>query len=172
MNENIDFREFDINHEEDDGYYEGKMDSDNVFPNERSSDIEDEIDTEDLKLGFVRLIGTETGGLNIYELIFTYFIDEFWGEGFNYQPAALCNNLEPEQKYISRIYKIKTAIKLNTIGECGCFSMQDCMDGVVSLAYESLLGLDAYPEEGRLVLQFGDSYEEVREMLAKKRILL
>ena len=33
--------------------------------------------------------------------------------------------------------------------------MQDCMDGIVSLAYENLEGLEEYPES-RLYLNFGE----------------
>lgn len=129
-------------------------------------------DEEDLKLGFVRYVGKESGDINIYELIFTNQIDEFWGEGFNYAPASLCNYLVPHDKYVTKIQKIRTVLTFNLISDCGCFSMQDCMDGIVALAYESLVGLEEYPEDGRLVLNFGDSFDYVSEKLAKKHILM
>ena len=42
---------------------------------------------EEVKLGFIRLIGEETDGYYRYEFIFTDNIDEFWGEGFEYKPC-------------------------------------------------------------------------------------
>lgn len=138
-----------------------------------SGENDDTYDNEigELRLGFVKFVGTESGGINIYEIIFTAFIDEFWGEGFNYQPAALCNNLEPQQRYISKVVKIRTIIRLNTICDSGCFSMQDCMDGCVCLAYENLQGYEEYPDY-RLVLNFGETYDEVEHKFAEKRIFL
>ena len=46
------------------------------------------------------------------------------------------------------------------------------MDGVVSLAYQSLEGLDEYPEDGRLYLMFGESYKDVERKLAVCHILM
>lgn len=126
----------------------------------------------DLSLGFINYIGSELDGYNQYELIFTLYPDEFWGENFNYRPAGVCNGLEPDKKYIQRVFRIKTLINLDLIQDSGCFSMQDCMDGIVSLAYQSLEGLDEYPEEGRLYLMFGEKYKDVERKLAMCHILM
>ena len=123
-------------------------------------------------LGFINFIGTEIDGYNQYEFIFTTHPDEFWGENFNYKPAGLCNGLEPDRKYVQKIVVIKTLINLDLIQDSGCFSVQDCMDGVVSLAYQDLDGLDEYPEEGRLFLNFGESYNDVERKLAMCHILM
>ena len=127
---------------------------------------------DDLYLGFINFIGTEIDGYNQYEFIFTTHPDEFWGENFNYKPAGLCNGLEPDRKYVQKIVVIKTLINLDLIQDSGCFSVQDCMDGVVSLAYQDLDGLDEYPEEGRLFLNFGESYNDVERKLAMCHILM
>lgn len=127
---------------------------------------------DDLYLGFINFIGTEIDGYNQYEFIFTTHPDEFWGENFNYKPAGLCNGLEPDRKYVQKIVVIKTLINLDLIQDSGCFSVQDCMDGVVSLAYQDLDGLDEYPEEGRLFLNFGESYNNVERKLAMCHILM
>ena len=127
---------------------------------------------EDLLLGFINYVGTETGGYNEYDLIFTIYPDEFWGENFNYKPAGICNGLEPDKKYIQKVIRIKTIINLDLIQESGCFSMQDCMDGIVALAYQNLEGLDEYPADGRLYFMFGESYDEVERKLAICHILI
>lgn len=127
---------------------------------------------EDLSLGFINYIGTELDGFNEYELIFTIYPSEFWGENFNYKPAGICNGLEPDDKYIQKVVKIKTLINLDLIQNSGCFSMQDCMDGIVALAYQNLEGLEEYPEDGRLYFMFGEPYNEVERKLAIKHVLL
>ena len=163
---------------EDFGYWEDEEDEviGTYMPPEDDSEgyAENNVDglnNEDLRLGFVRFVGTESGGINIYELIFTHvsMIDTFWGEHFNQQPASLCISLEPLQEYVSKVGKIRTVMKLNTIGECGCFSVQDAMDGCVCLAYQDLTHEEEYPE-CRLVLHFGETYEEVEHKLAQCRV--
>ena len=128
---------------------------------------------KDLYLGFINHIGCELDGLNQYELIFTTKVNEFWGENFNYKPAGICNGLTPDKQYVQRVVKIKTFINLELIQNSGCFSMQDCMDGVVSLAYQSLEGLDEYPDDpGRLYFMYGEPYDKVEKKLAACHILM
>ena len=50
--------------------------------------------------------------------------------------------------------------------------MQDCRDNVVALASENLEEAEEYPEEGRIVIHFGDTVDEVEKMLAKRDILI
>ena len=129
-------------------------------------------DDSDLSLGFINFIGKELDGLNQYELVFTMYPDEFWGDNFNYKPAGICNGLNPDSQYIQKVVRFKTFIDLCLIQESGCFSMQDCMDGIVALAYQSLEGLDEYPENGRLFFMYGEKYDEVERKLAMCHILI
>ena len=50
--------------------------------------------------------------------------------------------------------------------------MQDALDGIVSIAWQSLAGLDAYPEDGRLYFMYGEPYDVVESKLAIKHILI
>jgi len=134
-------------------------------------DESQDFDDSDLSLGFINFIGTEIDGYNQYELVFTLYPDEFWGENFNYKPAGVCNGLIPDDRYVQKVVRVKTLIKLDLIQDSGCFSMQDCMDGIVSLAYQDLTGLDEYPEY-RLYLMFGEKYDEVERKLAMCHILM
>lgn len=136
-------------------------------------EIEENIQNESpLYLGFIRLIGAEADGIDNYEFIFTNNIDEFWGENFEYKPCCLCNDLIPNDEYITEIHKIKTKIKFDLVQDNCCFSMQDCMDGIISLAWENIDEYEEYPEDGRLVFNFGESYDEVERKLALKNILI
>jgi hypothetical protein len=139
-----------------------------------SGEFDDEHDfkDEDLALGFVRYVGRETGGYNVYEFIFTIYIDTFFGDGFEYKPAGISNGLEPFPNYVQKVVRVKTKLLFDLIQDSGCFSMQDAMDGIVSIAWENIDDYDKYPDEGRLYLRFGDSYEEVERKLAIKHIIL
>lgn len=124
------------------------------------------------KLGFINLVGTENDGNYLYELIFTDNPDEFWGDGFEYKPCCLYKGIKPDEKYAVEVVNIRTEIKLELIQDNCCFGMQDALDGIVAIAYQSLDGLDEYPEDGRLYFMFGETFEEVERKLAIKSILI
>ena len=63
-------------------------------------------------------------------------------------------------------------IKLDLIQDNCCFSISDCYDGIVSLAWQSLEGLDEYPQDGRIFFRFGETLEEVEDKLAMKNVLM
>lgn len=123
-------------------------------------------------LCFVRNVGNDIDGNNLYELLFTEESDTFWGEGFEYMPASLVNELTPNQDSYSVVKSIKTNLKLSLATESCCHSMQDCIDGIIALAYEDISGYDEFPDEGRLVLHFGDSYSDVELKLMERGIRL
>lgn len=124
----------------------------------------------DLKLGFVRYVGTESGKVNLYEFIFTTNPDEFWGVNFEYKPAGISNGVEPDSKYFQKVERIRTILEFDLIQDSGCFSMQDSMDGIVALAWENIDHYDEYPEH-RIYVNFGESYHDVESKLALKHIL-
>lgn len=157
---------------QDDEYEDSEVSFDKTGLDSGEDDESQDFTEDNLYLGFINHVGSELDGLNQYELIFTIYPEEFWGENFNYKPAGVCNGLEPDKRYIQKVIKIKTFINLDLIQDSGCFSMQDCMDGVVSLAYQNLEGLDEYPTDGRLYLNFGESYKDVERKLAAVHILI
>lgn len=131
-----------------------------------------EEETKDVYLGFIRLIGEENDGYFRYEFIFTDNIDEFWGDNFEYKPAGLVKDLIPSDEYITEIHIVKTKIKFDLVQNNMCFGMQDCMDGIVALAFENIDEYESYPEDGRLFFMFGESFDEVERKLALKNILM
>lgn len=122
-------------------------------------------------IGLIRYVGEENDGLKVYEFIFTDNTDEFWGEGFEHVPASLVRDIKPSEKYITKIEKIKTKLTLDLVQDNSCFGMQDALDNIVAIAWESIRGYDEYPDDGRLVIMFGESYEDVEVKLAEKGIL-
>lgn len=132
-----------------------------------------EEELEEVRLGFIRLIGEESDGYYRYEFIFTDNIDEFWCENGEYKPCCLVNNLQPKDEYITEIHIVKTKIKLDLIQDNCCFGFQDCTDGIIALAWENMDEYDEYPDErGRLFFKFGESLDETENKLAKCGILM
>lgn len=132
----------------------------------------EEEDLKDVFLLFVRLIGEENDGYYRYEFIFTDNPDEAWGDDWEYKPAGLVNSIIPSDEYITEIHIVKTKIKFDLIQNNMCFSMQDCMDGIVALAFENMDNYDSYPDDGRLFFMFGESLDEVERKLALKNVLM
>ena len=126
---------------------------------------------EEVFLCFIRLVGEEVDGLFRYEFIFTDRPDECWGENWDYKPAGLVGELSPDEEYVTEVHVLLTKIKFELIQDNCCFSLQDCIDGCVAIAAESLDGYDSYPEDGRLVFMFGESLDRVEEKLAMKHLL-
>lgn len=122
------------------------------------------------KLCFIKYIGCDIDGYNQYEFLFTEKIDEFWGENFEYMPCCLCNELIPFDNSYELTKKLKTKIKLCLIQNSCCFSYQDAIDQIVSIAYEDISEYDEYPENGRLILFFGDDYDDVINKLSDKEL--
>jgi hypothetical protein len=138
-----------------------------------NEDLEfDETEEKNLYLCFVNLVGQEEDGNYRYEFIFTDNPDEVWGDDFEYKPCSLINNLMVAEEYKTETHIVKTKIQFDLIQNNGCFGMQDCMDGVVSLCFENIDGYDSYPEDGRLIFMFGETYDEVERKLAIKNILM
>lgn len=126
----------------------------------------------ELKLAFITLVGTENDGRYLYEALFTDNEDELWGDGFEYKPCCLVHELKPSDEYIASVMNFRTEIQLDLIQNNCCFGMQDALDGIVAIAYESLDGLDEYPQDGRIYFMFGEPYSMVAKKLAKKNIIL
>lgn len=126
---------------------------------------------ENQYLCFIKLIGKDIEDMYTYELLFTENIDTFWGENFEYMPCCLCDSLIPYENDYDIIKTIKTKINLTLIQDSCCHSFQDCADGIIALAFENITDYEEYPDDGRLVLPYGITYNECEEMLANKNIV-
>ena len=133
---------------------------------------------ENLKLLYVNFMGNDLDGRNIYQFLFgtDEQADVFWVEDFDVKPAGIVRNffVDDSQYDDVRILKVNK-IKLDLAQENTCFSMQDCRDNCVALAYENLDNLDndpdfEYPEDGRLVFHFGMTMLDVEMVLAKRNL--
>lgn len=127
---------------------------------------------DNLFLCFIKKVGEDIDGNNIYELLFTEDIETFFGENFEYKPCCLCNELIPFEDTYSVVKTIKIKMKLDLIQESCCFSFGDCQDGIVAIAYENIDDYEEYPENGRLIFHYGESYNDIEKKLAEINILM
>lgn len=118
-------------------------------------------------LGFVDLIGRTIDGKYIYRFDFTTDIDVLWGEYFNVTPSGIIPDLQPDKNTLSRSGKIIFPIEMVIAKKNYCFSMQDCIDGIIPLIFseidEKTLELDEKP----FFIKFGESFDVVKEKLEK-----
>lgn len=118
-------------------------------------------------LGFVDLIGRTIDGKYIYRFDFTTDTDVLWGEYFNVTPSGIIPDLQPDKNALSRSGKIIFPREMVIAKKNYCFSMQDCIDGIIPLIFseidEETLELDEKP----FFIRFGETFNEVKEKLNK-----
>ncbi len=125
-----------------------------------------------LKVIYVQYVGKNADDEYIYNFLITIDSEKTWAEGWENVPAGIMRDLKPENDMYEYVAEIKTDIKLNLAQNNTCFSMQDCRDKVIALASEDLSEAEEYPEEGRIVIHFGDLVEDVEKRLAKRNIIM
>lgn len=130
------------------------------------------MEKDKLYLVFIELIGVEADGSYRYEF---YFNDDTSMKIINdtdYKPIGLNMNWEIISANAKKIISVKTNIKFDLIQNSLCFSFKECMDGCVCLACENIDNYEEYPEDGRLVFSYGQSFDSVEDKLGAKKIFL
>ena len=114
---------------------------------------------------YVNGLGPNYKGDNLYEFIFSDRLD-VWGESWDNKPSNGYPQ-PPELKYVKKVGVLKnTDIKLDLIQNSDYFSMIDAVDGVIALAWES------DEVEDRMVFRFGQSEDEITDILYSKDLIL
>lgn len=114
---------------------------------------------------YVNGLGPNFRGDNLYEFIFSDDKD-VWGENWDSKPSNGYPQ-PPDLKYVKKVGVLKnTDIKLDLIQNSDYFSMIDAVDGVIALAWES------DEVEDRMVFRFGQSENEVTDVLYSKDLIL
>lgn len=125
------------------------------------------MENDNLKLVFIHDKGVDIRtDKRTYQFLFSSNedLDLIDGDDWDVFPAMGRPDM-PEDEYISNYIEIDMDILLNLAQNSGCFSMNDCVDGVVSLGYENIFGYDEYPTK-RLVFYFGEEYDSVIKKLS------
>lgn len=135
--------------------------------------VEGEEMESSLHVVYVKHMGTEMNGNNIYYLYISENPDDVFTEDWGTWPA--CNvprkRIDIDEDMYSYVVELKSDIKLDLAQDCCCFTMQDSRDHIVALAYENLNNAEEYPEP-RIIIQFGDNIEDVETMFAQRDITL
>lgn len=121
------------------------------------------------KLIYVNKIGKNSEGTFTYEFYFSEDdLSLFWLENAEVKPASIANIQVPPEGTFSEMKVLKTNIKLNSAQNNTSFSLQDCFNNVLSLVWEDISEYEEYPENGRIVFQFGTDIMDVERMLGSR----
>ncbi len=116
-------------------------------------------------IGFVDIIGRTIDGGYIYRFDFTTDIDVIWGEFFNVTPSAIIPNLQPDKNSLSRSGKVVFPREMVIAKKNYCFSMQDCIDGILPLIFCEIDENTIEYNEAPFFIRFGESFDEVENKL-------
>ena len=116
-------------------------------------------------LAFIKEIGITADGKPIYRFDFTVDKDVVWGEFWNIAPAILVPDIEPDIKCLSKQSCVILPYKMELACKNSCFSMQDCIDGIIALCYPDIYELHLEKDDKPLFFMFGESYEDVIDKL-------
>ena len=124
-----------------------------------------------LHLIYINPIGKNSNDLYEYEFFFSETPDIVWGEDWDNPCPAACENTLPDPETYSEVKILKTNIPLSCIQNNVCFSLSNCIDGIVCLAYEDISTYTEYPEPIRLVFHFAENYNSIIEKLELREIM-
>lgn len=116
-------------------------------------------------LAFVDHIGRTLDGKYIYRLDFTVDTDIVWGEFFNVAPAAIVPDIQPDKNTLSHTCKAIFPRQMTIAKKEFCFSMQDCIDGIIPLMFSDIDDQTLEYNDAPLSLKFGEPLESVEKKL-------
>ena len=134
----------------------------------------DFLDMSEYKVVYIIHVGKDVDDKNIYQFILSNNPDDVFSEGWGEKPASNIPKsiLMIDEDMYEYVKELKTDMILDLAQDNSCFSMQDARDNIVALAYENIDEYEEYPEEGRIVIHFGESIDEVEKKLAKRNLFL
>ena len=125
-----------------------------------------------MKLVFINELGPDFRGNHIYEFIFSDTVIDLWGEEWESTPAA-GRPFPPDLKHIKTVGKtFKEGMELELGKKSDYFSMEDIIDGILSLAWEKIHEDSLESLEDRLVFHFGEDISSVEDKLYSKDLVL
>ena len=123
-------------------------------------------------LAFVDYIGRTIDGQYIYRFDFTVDADSVWGEYFNVTPAGIVPDLQPDINSLSKSCKVNFPIEMQLARKNYCFSMQDCIDGIIPLIFSEISEEEIEYNDAPLFFKFGENFETIKETLQSINIEL
>lgn len=123
---------------------------------------------DNLYLVYIEPIGKNSLDMYEYDFLFSETPDIVWADDWAEQCPSACDNVRPDESMISLTRRLTTIIPFGLAQKNSCFSMQDCVDGIISLAWEDMSEYEEYPEPIRLIFSFGEKYDSVEDKLAQR----
>ena len=132
------------------------------------------MNSNDQVLVFVKPICKNTDQTYEYDLFFSNTPDIVWGVDWEVNTPGLVSSDEitPESTTYNKVIRIKTTFPLKTIQETYCYSMEYAIARIIALSWIDIENMEEYPEKGRMVLYFGDTFEHVKGILSEFGIYL
>jgi hypothetical protein len=116
-------------------------------------------------------MGPTFRGDNIYEFIFSDTLEVF-GENWESKPAN-GYPLPPDMEYIKKVGTlVHEEIVFELVQDSDVFSVIDSMDNVIALGWEKETNDIDFSLTKRLVFQFGDTEDDVKNKLYERDIVL
>ncbi len=121
---------------------------------------------------YVNELGPNYKGDNTYEFIFSNGLEEIWGDSWESNPANGYPS-PPDLNFINKVGTLKSnEVTLSVIQKSDYFSMTDCIDDVISLAWENEIDDIDFTIKKRLVFRFGETEQSVKNKLYERDIVL
>lgn len=111
--------------------------------------------TDNLFIVYIDKIGENSNMQYEYDVYVSNTPDIVWAENWAEQPASACEKLPPEENTYQEVIKMVSNYELDLAQENDCFSMQDCIDGIIKLCW-----LIDDEDNVSLNVKFGENYEE------------
>lgn len=118
-------------------------------------------------LVYVEYIGSDLNNHYIYKIDFSTQPEIVWGESWNVMPAAICGHIPPDPNSLFKTAKLYSPEELFTAVKSTCFSMQDCIDGIIPLCFADINNSDLVVDNSFFRLRFGEKYEDVIKTISK-----
>jgi hypothetical protein len=132
------------------------------------------MNSNDQVLVFVKPICKNTDQTYEYDLFFSDTPDIVWGVDWEINTPGLVSSDEitPDSTTYNKVVRIKTTFPLKTVQETYCYSMEYAIARIIALSWIDIENMEEYPEKGRMVLYFGDTFEHVKGVLSEFGIYL
>lgn len=125
-------------------------------------------------LVFVKPICKNTDQTYEYDLFFSDTPDIVWGVDWEVNTPGLISSDEitPDATTYNKVVRIKVPFPLKTVQETYCYSMEYAIARIIALSWIDIENMEEYPEKGRMVLYFGDTFEHVQGVLSEFGIFI
>lgn len=130
------------------------------------------MNSNDEVLIFVKPICKNTDQTYEYDLFFSNTPDIVWGVDWEVNTPGLISTDEitPDSTTYNKVVRIKLPFPLKTVQETYCYSMEYAIARIIALSWIDIENMEEYPEKGRMVLYFGDTFQHVQGVLSEFNI--